>query len=282
VTTDSDTPRGARPAGEAFDGLLAIIRRLRGPDGCQWDRQQTPLSLRSSLLQESWEAISAIEAADDRNLVEELGDLYLLVTMIAYMKEQEGAFPVGEALEGICAKLVRRHPHVFADAKQETVEGILAQWDRIKREEKREAAAGPRREPPSALDGVPRALPPLERAQAIQQRAARVGFDWPAAEPVWAKLAEEESELRRAVDGGNVRAIEEELGDLLFTVVNLARLLGADASLVLRSANEKFARRFREVERRLAEEGSEPAAAGLERMDAIWNQLKGGGHNSPK
>ncbi len=253
----------------AFTRLAAIIRRLRAPDGCAWDREQTPSTLRASLVEEAWEAVSAIEAADDPNLREELGDLFLLVTMIAYMREQEGAFSVADVLDGICEKLIRRHPHVFSNARQQSVTGILEQWDRIKGEEKPGGA-----EPASVLDGVPGALPPLERAQEVQKRAAKVGFDWPSVEPVWDKLAEEMRELRAAATGGKQRAVEEELGDLAFTVVNLSRLMGVDASLALRAANQKFSRRFREVERRLASEGRTPAEAGLERMDAIWDQLK--------
>lgn len=259
-------------APSAFDRLFSIIRTLRGPKGCQWDLRQTPHTLRSSLAEETWETVGAIEAGDDANLREELGDLYLLATMIAYMKQQEGAFSVEEVLDEISAKLVRRHPHVFAGVRQESVEGILAQWDRIKWEEKNGEAGEP--EAGSVLDRLARGLPPLERALAIQRRVAKVGFDWQGHEPVWDKLAEESTELRKAASGADRRAIEEEVGDLLFTVVNLARLLGVDPSLALRSTNEKFERRFREVERRLAETGTDPRKAGLARMDALWNQLK--------
>ena len=261
---------------ESFERLLAIIRRLRGPDGCAWDREQSPVTLRAGLVEEAWEAVSAIDAGDDANLREELGDLYLLVTMIACMHEERASFTVADVLEGIADKLVRRHPHVFGDAKPGSVPGILAQWDRIKRDER--GADGTR----SALDRIPGSLPPLERSAALQQRAAKVGFDWPAADPVWEKLAEETRELREALASGDVRRIEDELGDLLFTVVNLSRFLQTDPSLALNRANDKFSRRFREVERRLAARGITPAEAGLETMDGIWNQLRDEERNASK
>jgi MazG family protein len=263
-------------APESFERLLSIIRRLRGPDGCAWDREQSPTTLRAALVEESWEAVSAIDAGDDANLREELGDLYLLVTMIAWIHEERSAFTVSDVLEGIAEKLVRRHPHVFGDAATSSVPRILAQWERIKRDER----GGDR--PASALDGIPGSLPPLERSAALQKKAAKVGFDWPAPAPVWDKLAEESRELRDAAASCDARRVEEELGDLLFTVVNLARFLGTDPSLALHRANDKFVRRFRAIERRLAERGIAPSDAGLEVMDGIWNQLRDEERNTSK
>jgi tetrapyrrole methylase family protein/MazG family protein len=263
-------------ARDSFERLLAIIRRLRGPDGCAWDREQSPSTLRAGLVEEAWEAVSAIDAGDEANLREELGDLYLLVTMIAWMHEERSSFTVADVLEGIADKLVRRHPHVFGDAKPGSVSGILAQWDHIKRDER----GGD--EPRSVLDGIPGSLPPLERSAALQKRAAKVGFDWPAADPVWDKLAEETRELRDASASGDERRIEDELGDLLFTVVNLARFLKADPGLALNRSNEKFTRRFREIERRLAARGIAPAEAGLNAMDEVWNQLRDEERNASK
>lgn len=266
-------PESAR---DSFERLLGIVQRLRAPDGCAWDRAQSPSTLRANLVEEAWEAVSAIDADDAENLREELGDLYLLVTMIACMHAERSSFTVADVLEGIADKLVRRHPHVFGDAGPRSVHGILAQWERIKHEERGREGAG------SALDGIAGSLPPLERAAALQRKAAKVGFDWPAADPVWAKLAEEMGELREAAAAGDAARVEGELGDLIFTVVNLARLLGADPALALNRANDKFARRFREIERRLAASGIEPSTAGLEAMDAIWDQLRAEERNASK
>ncbi|HVP17782.1 MAG TPA: nucleoside triphosphate pyrophosphohydrolase [Spirochaetia bacterium] len=252
----------------AFASLLQTIQRLRGPDGCAWDRAQSPSTLRASLVEEAWETVSAIEAGDQDNLEEELGDLYLLATMISWMMEQEGAFSVSSVLRRIREKLVRRHPHVFGSTHAGTVKEIIVRWDEIKVEEK--AAKGGN----SALDHLPGALPPLSRSYALQKKAAKVGFDWPAAGPVWDKIAEEMRELADAHASGDPAGIEEEVGDLLFSVVNLSRLLKVDPSVALHATNRKFERRFREVERRLEASGVRPAEAGLSRMDALWNQIK--------
>ena len=251
-----------------FDRLVGIVQRLRAPGGCPWDAAQTPRSMRGSLVAEVYECLDAIDAGDEENLREELGDLYLLVTLIAWMKEQEGAFTVAEVLQGICEKLLRRHPHVFGNSSARSVAEVLEQWEAIKTDEK-----GPGRQP-SALDGLPGSLPPLERALALQQKAAKTGFDWPEAAPVWEKLEEEMAELREAVATGEHGKIENEIGDLLFTVVNLSRLLKMDPGLALRGSNAKFERRFRQLEAKLWESGTEPAQAGLARMDALWNQIK--------
>jgi len=256
-------------ARDSFGKLLDIIRRLCAPGGCPWDRAQSPETLRASLVDEVWECVSAIDSRDDHNLEEELGDLYLLVTMVAWMKEQDGAFSVESTLARIALKLVRRHPHVFGMGNAQSVEQVLSQWDDIKAGEHSGAGAAA-----SALDKVPHSLPPLEKSTELQKKAAKVGFDWPGPEPVWNKIEEELKELREAIGGGDTRRIEEEAGDLLFSVVNLARLLKVSPSVALHGTNRKFERRFREVERRLAEQGSLPAGAGLARMDLIWNQIK--------
>jgi tetrapyrrole methylase family protein/MazG family protein len=259
---------GDKPAA-AFAELLETIQRLRGPDGCAWDRAQTPVTLRPSLVEEVWEAVSAIDARDEKNLEEELGDLYLLVTMIAWMKEQEGAFTVSSVLKRIQEKLVRRHPHVFGNASANSVTEILVRWDEIKAAEK-----APQAGPGSTLDHMPGALQPLEKSLALQKKAAKVGFDWPSAGPVWDKVAEEMRELSEAASGESAARVEEEVGDLLFSMVNLCRFLKIDPSIALHSTNVKFERRFREVEKRLTAQGIKPADAGLPRMDALWNQVK--------
>jgi len=280
----SESPTAGADASGAFARLVSIIQRLRAPDGCPWDRQQSPRTLRAALLEEAWECISAIDARDDPNLEEELGDLYLLATMMAWMKEEDGAFTVESVLSRISDKLVRRHPHVFGEAQVGSAEQVLIQWDAIKAQEKAEQAGshahggGSRRAGaaphPSSLDGVPSSFPPLERAAKLQKKAAKVGFDWPGPEPVWAKIEEELRELRDAVSTSAADRVEDEVGDLLFSVVNLARLLKVDPALALHRTNVKFDRRFREVERRLAREGTGPKDAGLQRMDALWNQVK--------
>jgi tetrapyrrole methylase family protein/MazG family protein len=195
-------PDASNDAAAGFGRLFEIVRRLRAPDGCAWDRAQTPYSLRGNLIEEAYEAISAIEEGDEGNLQEELGDLLLVLTMIAYMKEQEKSFQVAEVLEHICAKLIRRHPHVFGDARKETPAEVIEQWDHIK-----ENLEG-KKPKNSVLERVPRTLPPLERAYEIQHKVAKVGFDWDGVQPVWEKLAEEIRELREAHGVGDPRRSE--------------------------------------------------------------------------
>jgi tetrapyrrole methylase family protein/MazG family protein len=255
-------------AAAGFGRLFEIVRRLRDPDGCPWDRAQTAYSLRGNLIEEAYEAISAIEEGDEENLREELGDLLLVLTMIAYIRQQEGSFQVTEVLEHIAAKLVRRHPHVFGGPRKDTPAEVVEQWDHIKENLEGKKAKN------SVLDRVPRTLPPLERAYEIQNKVAKVGFDWDAVGPVWDKLAEEIGELREAQAKGDPRRVEAEFGDLLFTVVNLGRLMELDPSLALNATNQKFIGRFQELERRLAAQGLAPKQAGLAQMDAIWNQIK--------
>ena len=274
-------------ASNAFARLFEIVRRLRAPDGCPWDREQTPQTLRPSLLEEAWEVVSAIDSGDDVNLREELGDVFLIVTMMAWMREEAGTFSVKDTLEGISEKLVRRHPHVFGSAREgaeptpgsspavtplSTPAEVLRQWDRIKATE--HAPDGGTPSAPSALERGAGALPPLERAHQLQKKAAKTGFDWPGPGPVWEKIDEELRELRNALSTGDRRHIEEEAGDVLFSVVNLARLLHVDSSVALHEANTKFERRFREMERRLAASGVPLAEAGMERMDAVWDSIK--------
>jgi MazG family protein len=259
----------------SFDGLVALVRRLRSPGGCPWDIAQTPRTLRGGIVEEAWECVSAVDAGDDANLREELGDLLLDTALLAVVKEQEGAFTLEDVLRGICQKVIRRHPHIFADAVADTPAEVLAQWQRIKDGEKG------RDRPASALDGLPGSLPPLERAFGVQKKAARVGFDWGEAAPVWDKLHEETAELREAVASADAARVEDEVGDLLFTVVNLARLLDTDPGLALAATVRKFERRFRGVEERLRAEATTPGEAGLARMDAIWNQLKAEERGAP-
>lgn len=252
----------------AFKRLYRIICRLRAPGGCAWDRQQTAYSLRGNLLEEALESISAIEERNAENTKEELGDLYLVISMMVRICEEGSLFRMVDVLDGITQKIIRRHPHVFGSRREMSVPGILAQWEDIKsREPGKERFS-------SALDGVPSGNPPLEKAFELQKAAAKVGFDWENAASVWDKLEEETAEAREAVEKGDAEQVEKELGDVLFTVVNLVRILRVNPSLALRRSNEKFARRFREMERRMAAAGRALQEAGLEEMDAHWEAVK--------
>lgn len=248
--------------------LKEIVARLRAPGGCPWDREQTHESLRAALVEECYEAVEAIERADDANLREELGDLLLHVVMHAHMAGERQAFTFEEVVEGICEKLVRRHPHVFGDGVADDSAEVLRQWEQIKRAEKGAKA--------SILDGLPAALPALLRAQNAQKKAARVGFDWNEAAAVLGKIEEEIGELRCALAAGESRGIEEEMGDLLFSVVNFARKLGVDSETALAGSTRKFVRRFQAMEAGLAAQGRKIEEATPEEMNALWEQNKAG------
>lgn len=243
------------------------MARLRGPDGCPWDRKQDSRSLRRYLLEECYEVADAIDRGRTDDLCEELGDLLLQIVFLARIAEEEGLFDVGDVARGIGDKLVRRHPHVFGDARADTAEEVATAWEEIKRREKREKGATDAAS--STLDGIPAALPPLAKARLLGERAAGAGFDWPAIEPVFDKLREETDELRRALAAEGPAEVEAELGDLLFSVVNLARHCGADPSAALEAANRKFAARFRRVEK-----SGELGRADLERLERLWDEAK--------
>ena len=247
--------------------LQDIVARLRSPDGCPWDREQTHSSLRALLVEECHEVIDAIERADDANLREELGDLLLHVVMHAQMGGERGAFTLEEIAATVCEKMIRRHPHVFGDKSAADSEAVLKQWEQIKREEKA-ASAG-------VLDGVAISLPALLRGQTLQKKAARVGFDWPDVEPVYEKLTEEIGEIREAVEKNDADGIEAEIGDLLFSAVNLARKLGVDAETALAGANKRFSSRFRYIEQTLLADGRAFEGTSLEELDKLWEQAKG-------
>lgn len=249
-----------------FEELYRIVKELRDPNGCPWDRKQTPQSLKPFLLEEVYECFEAIDENDGEHLKEELGDVFMLATMIAYMMEQQKVFTVASVLAEVNAKLIRRHPHVFGDVSLSTSEEVVRQWDDIK-----ENVEG-RKTPRSVLDKVPRNLPPLERANQLQQRAAQVGFDWTSTEAVWNKVEEEVAEVRET--DGNPTDREEELGDLLFSLINLSRFLKVDPTAALHRANNKFVKRFRHVEQEMGRRGHELAAGNMEEMDSLWNEAK--------
>jgi len=250
---------------EEFGRLVEVVARLRRE--CPWDRKQTHESIRPYLIEEAYEVAEAIGSGDDGELKEELGDLLLQVVFHARMAEERGAFSVGDVVKDLVEKLVRRHPHVFGEVEVEDAEEVLERWEEIKKKEGRE----------SLLDGVPRSLPALLRARRVQEKASKVGFDWERAEGALGKLGEELGELEDAMRSGDRVRAEEELGDLLFSVVNLSRFLGLDPEWALHKAIDKFVARFKKVEEELAERGRDPREATLEEMDRIWDETKAGG-----
>ncbi len=258
---------------EAFGRLYGIIKALRGPDGCPWDREQTPASIRGNLIEEAYECVEAINEGDLAHVREEIGDVFLLATFLGIMYEGDGSFSVAQSLDAVSEKLVRRHPHVFADAKADNPEQVVKQWNEIK-----ETVEG-RRKKDSALDAVSRALPPLERAYKLQKAAAKTGFDWPDHGGAWDKLAEEVQEAKEAASAPELDRdhLEEEIGDLLFSAVNVARKHKVDPALALHRSLEKFSSRFRHVEKRMAEHGEAMEGASLERMDGFWDEAKAQG-----
>lgn len=254
--------------------LVEIVATLRAPGGCPWDREQTHSSLRGALLEEAHEVIDAIDSGDLVNLREELGDLLLHVIFHAQIQTEVGGFNLEDVAETSCEKMIRRHPHVFGENAGQlgTSGAVLTQWEEIKRREKGTS------EHASVLDGLPKSLPVLLRAQKAQTKASRVGCDWPGMDlgPVLAKLREEMAELEEAVASGDVRHIEEEAGDLLFSAVNVARRAGVDASVALHGATEKFSRRFRTSEAALRASGKPPGQASPAEWDAEWEKAKAG------
>lgn len=257
---------GAETELNGVDRLREIVARLRAPDGCPWDREQTHASLKGALIEECYEVLEAIDTGDDANLREELGDLLLHSVMHAQLADERGAFTFDEVAEEVCDKLVRRHPHVFGEVEAADSAAVLHQWEAIKRSEKSGRT--------SAIDGVPANLPALMHAQKIQKKAARVGFDWPSANPVYAKVAEELDEVKAAVASGDATAIEDEVGDLIFAAVNLARKLGIESETALLSATQKFAGRFRKVEELARDDGTPLEGMSEEELDVLWERAK--------
>lgn len=251
----------------AIDQLRAIVACLRAPEGCPWDREQTHVTLRSGLLEEAYEVVAAINNADDANLREELGDLLLQSVFHAQIAAEEGRFDFDHVAREIVEKLIRRHPHVFGEDSCADSDEVLRKWDEIKRAEKGGAAE-------SALDGIPSGLPALLQAQKVQKKAAKVGFDWTEVTPVLAKIREEIAEIEAELAAGDVRRIEDEVGDLLFSVVNLARKLKLDAETALHGATAKFSARFREVEILARDRSLALDTLSLPELDALWDEVK--------
>ncbi|MBL8687898.1 MAG: nucleoside triphosphate pyrophosphohydrolase [Rhodospirillaceae bacterium] len=263
------TSRTTRP----IDRLIEIMARLRAPEGgCPWDLEQTFATIAPYTVEEAYEVADAIQRGDMTDLRDELGDLLLQVVFHARMAEELDAFAFDDVAKAIADKMTRRHPHVFGDAAERDVDTQTVSWEATKAAERAEKA---KRGPASALDGVALALPALMRAEKLQKRAARVGFDWPEARQVLDKIEEEIGELRAEIEAGAPKdAVEDEVGDLLFALANLARHLKVDPEAALRRCNAKFERRFHAIEKALAAEGRRPENASLEEMEALWQQAK--------
>jgi tetrapyrrole methylase family protein/MazG family protein len=273
---------------ENFDKFFEVIKRLRGPGGCPWDIEQTPQSIRGNLLEESYELVEAINAGDEAHICEELGDVYLVATMLAYMHEQSGAFSVAQMFDEVTAKLIRRHPHVFGDANAADSDEVLKNWSKIKVEQEGRAPKD------SILDEVSQALPALQRAVKLQKKAAKAGFDWKDASEIFSKIEEEVGEVHSALqavkllkfaksktpanDAAAIDAansdLENELGDLLFSVVNLCRHLKIDPDLAIQRTNVKFTRRFKYIEAQMKERDWELTPEKSAIMEVFWEDAK--------
>jgi tetrapyrrole methylase family protein/MazG family protein len=267
-------------AGEWFEKLAAVQARLRAPDGCPWDREQTHASLRTYLIEEAYEVLEALESGDDAKFAEEMGDLLLQIMFHSQIAKEEGRFTVSDVIREVHDKMVRRHPHVFGEKRAKDAAEVLKKWEQIKKEEraaaekkkgngsKEEAKAG------SLLDGVSRALPAALEGFQLTRRAARIGFDWDNVEGVFDKLREEGGELREAVSAKDAGRTEEEMGDLLFAAVNLARFLHVDPEIALKKANAKFSTRFRRMEELAVKDGKVLADVPREKMEEFWETAK--------
>jgi tetrapyrrole methylase family protein/MazG family protein len=254
-------------AKRTFDQLVQLMTRLRGPQGCPWDREQTLATLKPFVIEESYEVVDAIDRDDRAALAEELGDFLLQAVFIAEITRQEGSFDIYDAVTAIHDKLVRRHPHVFGEVEANDAEQVLVNWEKLKNEERKA-------ENKSVLAGVPQSLPALLRASRLTEKAARVGFDWRRTEDVFAKLEEEIGEVHEAIDSGDQTKVHDEIGDLLFTIANIARKLNVNAEEALQSTNRKFTRRFESMERSVRGSGRNLDQLTLEQMDELWDEAK--------
>jgi MazG family protein len=262
-----------RQTGKLFEDLVALQARLRAPGGCPWDREQTHHTLKTYLIEETYEVLDALEHGDPQELTEELGDLLLQILFHADIGREAGRFDIADVISGIHEKMVRRHPHVFGKVKADTSAQVLKNWAQLKALEKKEVAASTQLLP-SALEGIPRSLPALLEAHQLTRRAAQVGFDWETVEGIFAKLREEISELRETLSQPDRSRREEEVGDLLFVVVNLARFLGLDSEVALKHSNLKFKLRFQNMEADAARSGQRLAQLSKDELEALWDAAK--------
>jgi tetrapyrrole methylase family protein / MazG family protein len=267
-------------AGEWFEKLAAVQARLRAPDGCPWDREQTHATLRTYLIEEAYEVLEALESGDDAKFAEEMGDLLLQIVFHSLIAKEEGRFSVSDVIREVHDKMVRRHPHVFGEKRAKDAAEVVKNWEQIKKEER--AAAGKKNgrgskqegKTDSLLDGVSRALPAALEGFQLTRRAARIGFDWENVEGVFDKMSEEAGELRQALIAKDGKRTEEEMGDLLFAAVNLARYLHVDPEIALKKANAKFSMRFRQMEELAAKNGKALADVSREQMEEFWESAK--------
>ena len=274
--------RGEDAAGAWFERLVALQARLRAPKGCPWDIEQTHLTLRTYLIEEAYEVLEALESGDDAKFAEELGDLLLQVVFHAQIASEENRFTAADVVREIYQKMVRRHPHVFGEKSARNAAEVLKNWEQIKAEERRAksaengaAGAQERKKDASLLDGIPRTLPAVMQGFQLTRRASRIGFDWDNVEGVIEKLQEELGELRKAREAQSVQQVEEEVGDVLFAAVNLARFLKVDPEIALKRTNAKFTSRFREMERVARDSGRALADVPREEMESLWERAKG-------
>jgi tetrapyrrole methylase family protein/MazG family protein len=278
-----------RNAGKLFEDLVALQARLRAPGGCPWDREQTHESLRTYLIEEAYEVLDALESGDAEHFAGELGDLLLQVIFHSGLAAEAGRFDISDVIERVHNKMVHRHPHVFGTVQAKTSAQVLKNWEQLKAEDRRREKEssgnssgkgndGSSKVPEQAsiLDAVPRTLPALLEAHQLTRRAANVGFDWQQVEGIFEKLTEETAEIRTALAAGDRAQLEEEIGDLLFVCVNLARFLGLDAEITLKKANSKFSRRFRQMERQAAGSGHTLSALSADQLEGLWNDAKAG------
>jgi len=249
---------------KSFDDLVKLMTRLRGPEGCPWDRKQTLPSLKPFIIEEAYEVVDAIDRDDRASLLEEIGDMLLEAVFVAEVTREEGTFDIYDSVTAIHDKLVRRHPHVFGDVEAKDAEQVLVNWEKLKRDERKA-------ENKSILSGVPQSLPALLKASRLTEKAARVGFDWRRTDDVFDKIDEEIAELREAVAGGDAAHVHEEIGDLLFTIANIARKVNVNPEEALQSTNRKFMRRFEAMESRA---GRELDGMTLEELDGLWDEAK--------
>jgi MazG family protein len=264
-TAMAESPESLNSQPSAFNKLCEIVAKLRAPGGCPWDREQTHESLLPQLMEEAYEVAGAVRAKDDANLREELGDLLLLIVMHAEIAQETGRFKIDNVIGDVTEKLIRRHPHVFGTSDARDSGAVLKQWESIKRAEKTSK---------HYLDNLPAALPALMRAQKVQSKVARVNFDWSEPGEVIAKVEEELSETKQAIASQDGEAMENEIGDLLFAVVNLARKCKLDAESALQTATDKFVARFNRLEDALRAQGKRLGDVDLAELDAIWKQIK--------
>jgi MazG family protein len=256
-----------RMSKRTFDDLVQLMTTLRGPNGCPWDRKQTLPDLKPYVIEEAYEVVDAIDQDDRRALAEELGDLLLQAVFIAELTREEGTFDIYDAITAIHDKLVRRHPHVFGDVEAGDAETVLVNWEKLKQDERKA-------ENKSILSGVPQSMPALLKASRLTEKAARVGFDWRRTDDVFDKLDEEMAELREAVASGDEQHVHEEIGDLLFTIANIARKVNVNPEEALQSTNRKFMRRFGSMESQVRERGQNLDQLQLEEMDRLWDEAK--------